>query len=420
MKSLYKNIKGTKDILPKDCYNIKKIEDFIHKILQSYGYGEIRTPFFETTNLFIRGIGESTDIVSKEMYSWIDQGGYNLTLRPELTAPVIRAYNQHQLSAISPITKLYYLSSLFRRERPQKGRQRQFSQFGVEAIGSEYPEQDAEVISIAHNVFKSLKVDNINVRINTIGSADIRGKYIQELKKSLNKFSNDLSETDNKRLKNNALRLFDSKDPICQKILDENAPFIYDYISDKDLNHFNKVLELLDSLNIPYTHDKKLVRGLDYYTNTTFEICSESLGAQDALCGGGRYNKLVEQLGGKPTAAIGFAAGLERLLIVLNNQDKCQPIDIYIILIGEKSINKGLLIAEKLRNKNLSVNVEMLRRSMKSQMRDANKLNAKFTIMLGENELDKNEIIVRNMVSRKQDKISLDDIYNFTFIKNQE
>ena len=180
------------------------------------------------------------------------------------------------------------------------------------------------------------------------------------------------------------------------------------------------MLELLDSLNIPYTHDKKLVRGLDYYTNTTFEICSESLGAQDALCGGGRYNKLVEQLGGKPTAAIGFAAGLERLLIVLNNQDKCQPIDIYIILIGEKSINKGLLIAEKLRNKNLSVNVEMLRRSMKSQMRDANKLNAKFTIMLGENELDKNEIIVRNMVSRKQDKISLDDIYNFTFIKNQE
>ena len=419
MKPIYKNIKGTKDILPKDSYKIKKIEDFIHNMLQSYGYGEIRTPYFETTNLFIRGIGEATDIVSKEMYSWIDQGGYDLTLRPELTAPVIRAYNQHQLSSISPITKLYYLSSLFRRERPQKGRQRQFSQFGVEAIGSKYPEQDAEVISIAYNIYKAFKIDNINVKINTIGSPDIRDKYIQDLRNSLEKFSNDLSATDNKRLNNNALRLFDSKDPICQKILNENAPFIYDYINSEDLVHFNKLIDLLDSLNIPFTHDKKLVRGLDYYTNTTFEICSESLGGQDALCGGGRYNKLIEQLGGKPTAAIGFAAGLERLLIVLNNQNEMQPIDIYMILIGENSINKGLIIANNLRNQNLSVNVETLRRSMKSQMREANKLKAKFAIIIGDNELENNEVIIRNMITRDQNKVSFNDIPNFTFIDNQ-
>ena len=419
MKSLYKNIKGTKDILPKDCYNLKKLEDFIHSILQSYGYGEIRTPYFETTNLFIRGIGEETDIVSKEMYSWTDQGGDSLTLRPELTAPVIRAYNQHQLSSISPITKLYYLSSLFRRERPQKGRQRQFSQFGVEAIGSEYPEQDAEVISIAYNIYKTLKIDNINVKINTIGSPDIRDKYIQDLRSSLESFSNDLSDIDRKRLNNNALRLFDSKDPTCQQILDENAPFIYDYIKNEDLYHFNKLTELLNSLDIPFTHDKKLVRGLDYYTNTTFEICSESLGGQDALCGGGRYNRLIEQLGGKPTAAIGFAAGLERLLIVLNSQDEIQPVDIYIILIGENSINQGLVIAQNLRNKKLSVRVETLRRSIKSQMREANKLNSKFAIIIGDDELENNEVVVKNMITRQQYNVSFDDVSNFLFINEK-
>jgi len=204
---------------------------------------------------------------------------------------------------------------------------------------------------------------------------------------------------------------------IAYRVAQEGADVgVNDYINDEDLNHFNKLIELLNSLNIPFTHDKKLVRGLDYYTNTTFEICSESLGSQDALCGGGRYNKLIEQLGGKPTAAIGFAAGLERLLIVLDNQNEIQPIDVYMILIGEKSINNGLIIADQLRSESLSVNVEMLRRSMKSQMREANKLNAKFTIMIGDEELEKNEVIIRNMLSRKQDKISLDNIANFTFI----
>ena len=415
MKSEYKNIKGTKDIFPPESYNYKIIEDFIHQTLQSYGYGEIRTPFFENTNLFKRGIGNETDIVSKEMYSWIDQGGDELTLRPELTAPVIRAYNQHQLTSTSPITRLYYLSNLFRRERPQKGRQRQFSQYGVEALGSSYPEQDVEVISIAYNIYKMLNLNNISVKINTIGSPEIRDKYLMELKESIQKFSNDLSETDNNRLANNALRLFDSKDPVCQEILDDNAPLIYDFISKDDLTQFNKIIEHLDYMNIPYSHDKKLVRGLDYYTHTTFEITSDRLGSQDALCGGGRYNKLIEELGGKPTPAVGFAAGIERLLIVLNKEIKKQPLDIYLILLGSETLSKGLLVADALRKKDFSVVVETLRRSMKAQMREANKLNAKFVLIIGENELKNNNAIIKNMSTSEQTEVSFNDIENSSF-----
>jgi len=415
MKNEYKNIKGTKDIFPPESYNYKIIEDFIHQTLQSYGYGEIRTPFFENTNLFKRGIGNETDIVSKEMYSWIDQGGDELTLRPELTAPVIRAYNQHQLTSTSPITRLYYLSNLFRRERPQKGRQRQFSQYGVEALGSSYPEQDVEVISIAYNIYKMLNLSNISVKINTIGSPEIRDKYLMELRGSIQKFSNDLSETDNNRLANNALRLFDSKDPICQEILDDNAPLIYDFISKDDLTQFNKIIEHLDYMNIPYSHDKKLVRGLDYYTHTTFEITSDRLGSQDALCGGGRYNKLIEELGGKPTPAVGFAAGIERLLIVLNKEIKKQPLDIYLILLGSETLSKGLLVADALRKKDFSVVVETLRRSMKSQMREANKLNAKFVLIIGENELKNNNAIIKNMSTSEQTEVSFNDIVNSSF-----
>ena len=389
---------------------------FIHQTLQSYGYGEIRTPFFENTNLFKRGIGQETDIVSKEMYSWVDQGGVELTLRPELTAPVIRAYNQHQLSSTSPISRLYYLSYLFRRERPQKGRQRQFSQYGIEAIGSPYSEQDVEVISIAYNIYKSLGIDNISVKINTIGSPEIRNKYLKELRGSLEKFSKDFSEIDNNRLVNNALRLFDSKDPVCQEILDNNAPFIFDFINEHDLIHFNEILDHLNSMNIPFIHDKKLVRGLDYYTHTTFEINSEQLGGQDALCGGGRYNKLIDQLGGNPTPAIGFAAGIERLFIVLNKKFEKQPLDIYLILLGEKTLTKGLFIADDLRKNNFSVVIETLRRSMKAQMREANKLNAKFVLIIGENELESNSAIIKNMSTSEQIEVDLNDIGNSSFL----
>jgi len=411
MMSNLKSIKGTKDLLPNDTLQWREIENIIHNFMNLHGYGEIRTPVFEKTKLFLRGIGEDTDIVSKEMYSWTDQGGENLTLRPELTAPVVRAYIQHQLGTIKPLNRLYYIDSLFRRERPQKGRQRQFHQFGIEAIGSPYPEQDAEVITMAYKIYETFGIQNLSVRINSIGSASIREKYLTELRNSLLPIKSELCKSCQNRINKNALRLFDCKNPRCQELLDEHAPFIFDHISEQDHQHFNEVTKILDSMEIPYNHDLKLVRGLDYYTQTTFEITSSSLGAQDALCGGGRYDKLVEELGGKPTPAVGFAAGMERLMIAFGNTESVShpTADIYFITLGEKATEKGFVIAEKIRaNYGISVISETLQRSMKAQMREANRMGVKFVVIIGDNELDKKIAIVKNMDSGDQEEVSLE------------
>ena len=417
---MIRNIKGTKDLLPHDTVKWRFIESKIHKFLNSYGYGEIRTPIFESTDLFIRGIGNETDIVSKEMYSWLDQGGKNLTLRPELTAPVVRSYIQHNLQSLSPITKLYYFDSLFRRERPQAGRQRQFHQYGIEALGSEFPEQDAEVIEIAYKIYKQFNIKELAVRINTIGSSSIRENYLKILKKSLSKYKSYLSPISQKRLDNNALRIFDSKNEDDKKIVEDNAPFIFDHISDEDLNHFNQLKNILDKINIPYFHDKKLVRGLDYYTRTTFEIKSKNLGAQDALCGGGRYDKLVKQLGGKNTPAVGFAAGVERLLMLINDDafDQLDNIKIYISILGEQNIPDAMKIVSDLRkNTNLNINIESNRRSLKSQMREANRQKCSYVIIIGENELQSKIVLIKNMINGEQEKIDIKDL-NTYFDKN--
>ncbi len=406
-----KSIKGTKDLLPNDTLQWREIENIIHNFMNLHGYGEIRTPVFEKTKLFLRGIGVDTDIVSKEMYSWTDQGGENLTLRPELTAPVVRAYIQHQLGTIKPLNRLYYIDSLFRRERPQKGRQRQFHQFGIEAIGSPYPEQDAEVITMAYKIYETFGIQNLSVRINSIGSASIREKYLAELRNSLLSINSELCKSCQNRINKNALRLFDCKNPRCQELLDEHAPFIFDHITEEDHQHFNEVTKILDSMGIPYNHDLKLVRGLDYYTQTTFEITSSSLGAQDALCGGGRYDKLVEELGGKPTPAVGFAAGMERLMIAFGNTENVSnpTADIYFITLGKKATEKGFVIAEKIRaNYGISVISETLQRSMKAQMREANRMGVKFVVIIGDNELDKKIAIVKNMDSGDQEEVSLE------------
>ena len=345
------------------------------------------------------------------MYSWTDQGGENLTLRPELTAPVVRAYIQHQLGTIKPLNRLYYIDSLFRRERPQKGRQRQFHQFGIEAIGSPYPEQDAEVITMAYKIYETFGIQNLSVRINSIGSASIREKYLAELRNSLLSINSELCKSCQNRINKNALRLFDCKNPRCQELLDEHAPFIFDHITEEDHQHFNEVTKILDSMGIPYNHDLKLVRGLDYYTQTTFEITSSSLGAQDALCGGGRYDKLVEELGGKPTPAVGFAAGMERLMIAFGNTENVSnpTADIYFITLGKKATEKGFVIAEKIRaNYGISVISETLQRSMKAQMREANRMGVKFVVIIGDNELDKKIAIVKNMDSGDQEEVSLE------------
>ena len=417
---MIKNIKGTKDLLPNETVKWRFIESKIHKIVSSYGYGEIRTPVFESTDLFVRGIGNETDIVSKEMYSWLDQGGKKLTLRPELTAPVVRSYIQHNLQSLGPLTKLYYFDSLFRRERPQAGRQRQFHQYGIEALGSEFPEQDAEVIEIAYNIYKQFNIKELAVKINTIGSSSIRENYLKILKKSLSKYKSYLSPISQKRLDYNALRIFDSKNEDDKKIVEDNAPFIFDHISDEDLNHFNQLKNILDKVNIPYFHDKKLVRGLDYYTRTTFEITSKNLGAQDALCGGGRYDKLVNQLGGKNTPAVGFAAGVERLLLLINDDtfDQSDNVKIFISILGEQNIPDAMKIASDLRkNTNLNINIESNRRSLKSQMREANRQKCSYVIIIGENELQNKIVLIKNMKNGEQENIAIKDL-NTYFDKN--
>ncbi len=411
----FRTIKGTYDLLPGELIIWREVENFIHSIMQQNGYGEIRTPAFENTELFVRGIGTDTDIVTKEMYSWTDQGGNTLTLKPELTAPVARAYLQHQLGNQNPIHRLYYFDALFRRERPQKGRQRQFHQFGAEAIGSPNPEQDAEIIALAYNIYKKFNIQDMTVRLNSIGNAEIRPTYLETLRSSVKKIETELCSTCQTRIEKNALRLFDCKNPHCQKLLDEHAPFIFDSISHDDQNHFEMVTRILKEMEIPYFHDKKLVRGLDYYSHTTFEISSSILGAQDALCGGGRYNGLIEQLGGKPTPAVGFAAGVERLILALDKQNNSSiPPDIYLIQLGDKVTVTASKIANDLRlNCGKIVVMETLRRSLKAQMREAGRCGANTTIILGEKELAENKIIVKDMSTGNQNEVPISEINQF-------
>ena len=407
-----RSAKGTKDILPSQSKKWQDLESSFRKFIQTYGYHEIRTPAFEKTELFARGVGEDTDIVTKEMYTWEDRNGESLTLKPELTAPVIRAYIQHNLFGKSPTTKLYYFDSLFRRERPQKGRLRQFHQFGIEAIGSPYPECDAEVVASAYLFLSRLGLSGLTLKLNSIGSGTSRKKFCDALIKFLNPVKNKLSEISQKRLEANPMRILDTKIPHEINLL-MDGPVISDFLSDDDKNHFNEVMGLLDAMKLPYFQDSHLVRGLDYYCRTTFEITSDALGGQDALCGGGRYDNLVELLGGKPTPAIGFAAGVERILIAMNEeipQSEIIDCDIYIITIQKNSMKTGMVIARQLRQAGFQVEIDFLRRSMKSQFREANKKGARFTIILGEEELKRNEVSIKNMETGDQKTVEPDSI----------
>ncbi len=412
---MIKNIKGTKDLFPNATLNIQDIERHLNIFMNIHGYGEIRTPIFESTELFSRSVGEHTDIVNKEMYTWIDQNGQNLTLRPEMTASVVRAYIQKQLWKTEPISKFYYIGPSFRRERPQKGRLRQFHQFGIEAIGSYNPEQDAEIISMAYNIYKMFGVNNLEIKINSLGSNNIRKKYGNDLKESLMKYKKEFNDSEMTRLEKNPLRILDSKNKNTQKIVHENAPNIFDYISNEDNEHFNAVTNILNQLNIPYTHDQKLVRGLDYYTKTVFELISSDLGAQDALCGGGRYDNLIKELGGDNIPAIGFAAGMERLILAMNldNNDNINT-DIYIINLEKNHIPQAMQLADLLRKElGVAVYIDSLRRSIKSQLRHANKINAKFSIIFDSESLKANKVLIKNMNENKQEAILIDNIISY-------
>ena len=412
----FRSIKGTHDILPEDSYKWRHLESIVHQVCAQFGYQEIRTPIFEQNKLFSRSVGEESDIVTKEMYSWEDKENSFLTLRPELTAPVARAYNQHNLGNLSPIHRFYYIGPLFRRERPQKGRQRQFHQFGIEAFGSNFAEQDAEIIALAWHLLAHFRLTNkIDLQVNSIGTSECRAGYRDALKQFLKPHFDELSEISKRRFNTNPLRILDSKNKKEQTIL-KNGPRISDYYTKDDKEHFNEVKTYLKAMNIPFTINSGLVRGLDYYTKTVFEITSNELGSQDALLGGGRYDSLVETLGGKPTPGIGFAAGIERILLLINEENfkEHKPVpDIYLICLEKKGIPVSLNIAKILRLKGLNIVSDPLRRSMKAQMRDANKLRARYVLILGESELKDNTIIFKNLESGKQESIKQEKIVKY-------
>ncbi len=411
----FRTIKGTHDILPDECSRWQKLEKVIHTVAAKFGYNEIRTPIFEDTSLFSRSVGEDTDIVAKEMYTWDDRSGGSLTLRPELTAPVVRAYIQHSLGSKSPLQRLYYLGPLFRRERPQKGRQRQFHQFGIEAFGSEFPEQDAEIIAFGHTVFTQLGLNGVSLKLNSLGSGECRKNYRNTLKDFLTPHKNHLSEISQKRLETNPLRILDTKNPEEQKLI-ENAPDIADHWTDDDKEHFSKVQDILKALLIPYELDYKMVRGLDYYTRTTFEFISGSLGAQDAICGGGRYDSLVEALGGKPTPAIGFAAGMERILLSMETKDNDgDENQVYVINLVESESRLALQIANQLRDSGCNVTMDTLRRSLKAQLREANRIGAGTAVIMGEDEIHNQTVQIKDLSSGEQKEIAINDLVkNFT------
>ena len=411
-KEIIQSIKGTKDILPDQSHRWQALKDIIRSTMDHYGYDEIRTPVFERTELFARGVGEETDIVSKEMYSWTDQGGENLTLKPDLTAPVVRAFIQHNLREQSPINKLYYIDTLFRRERPQKGRYRQFHQFGIEAFVSENPEIDVEVIAVALAVLNNLGLEGLTLKLNSIGSPECRTLYRQAIRSYLKPYLNDLSEISQRRFEKNPLRILDTKIPHEIEILND-IPNVSDSWTPEDKVHFEELKSLLDAMDIQYSLDPQLVRGLDYYTRTTFEITSSALGAQDALCGGGRYDGLVKTLGGKATPGIGFAAGMERILLAMGDFDSIvKNTQLYIVGLGDTVRPVVIKLAEDLRQNKIRTNFDPLRRSLKAQMREANKAGASYAILIGDQELESGEAKLKDLNTGDQENIALDKLVN--------
>ena len=409
-----RTIKGTHDILPENSKNWQRLEKIIHNNASLYGYEEIRTPIIEEAGLFNRGIGQDTDIVSKEMYSWVDRNKKNIALRPEMTASVVRSFIQHSLGSQSSLQRLYYMGPSFRRERPQKGRQRQFHQFGVEAIGSKNPEQDTEVIALGWDILSKTGINNLELRLSSIGSEDCRNRYRNALVKFLKPYTLQLSKVSQQRLKNNPLRILDTKNKDEIDII-KSAPIIEEFYTKEDRNHFAQVKDYLKSIDIPFSLDPLLVRGLDYYTQTTFEIISNDIGAQDALLGGGRYDGLIESLGGKDTPAVGFAAGMERILLAIDGLEEKENMKkiIYMVCVEKDALGAVQQIAKELRKLDINVVLETLRRSIKAQMREANKCDADYAIIIGEEEHNQKTVQVKNLNDGNQKTINQTDLFNY-------
>jgi histidyl-tRNA synthetase len=407
-----KKVRGVKDILPGEIEKWQWVESITHSVFANFGFKEIRIPIFEYTNLFSRGIGETTDIVEKEMYTFEDKGGEMITLRPEGTASVARAYVENKLYNPPSLTKLYYIGPMFRYERPQAGRFRQFYQIGVEAMGSQSPSVDAEVICMVYELLKRLGLKNTELQINSLGCPECRPQYRELLKKSGREKFDELCNNCQQRLDRNPLRLLDCKVETCSEIA-QGLPKTAEHLCEKCDQEFNLVKELLKSTNTDFNVNFKLVRGLDYYSKTAFEIVSSDLGAQSAVCGGGRYDQLVEEFDGPATPCFGFAIGLDRLVSLISTDDNpeiFQKPDLFIVALGEAAEKETFKIAQKLRKQGVWVDRGYESTSMKSQMRKADKSGAAFVLILGENELSSGICPLKNMSNGEQKDISLETL----------
>ncbi len=406
------SIRGVKDILPDEIWKWQYIESVAHNIFSRFGFKEIRLPIFEDTRLFLRSIGEATDIVEKEMYTFNDRSGDSITLRPEGTASVVRAYIEHKMYNPPSTLKMFYVGPMFRYERPQAGRLRQFNQIGVEVMGSSSPIVDAEVMTMVIEFFKELGLTEVSLEINSLGSQECRPQYREILKAEIEKFLDQLCSNCTARYQRNPLRVLDCKVEQCSKIADK-LPKLIDHLDKASADHFSEVRSLLDSAGIPYSVNTNLVRGLDYYNHTAFEITSVNLGAQNAICGGGRYDTLVEDLDGPSTPCFGFALGLERLVSLVPFHEKKHPKktpDIFIVCLGKETKMLGFQIAHELRLKGFWVERDYETASMKSQMRKANKSQSRFTLIMGENEIRSGNLILKNMDTGEQKECLAQDL----------
>lgn len=401
--------KGTKDMLPSDAYKWHYVENIFRELSKNFGVREIRTPIFEHTELFLRGVGETTDIVQKEMYTFEDKGSRSITLKPEGTAPAVRAFIENRLFNEAQPTKLFYITPCFRYEKAQKGRYRQFHQFGIEMFGASNPSIDAEVMALAMQVLKKIGLKGLTLNINNLGCPKCRPKYNEALKKFLQDNYDNLCPTCKTRFEKNPMRILDCKEKSCKEIT-KNAPIILDYVCEDCSDHFTKVKEYLDLLGIEYNVDPGIVRGLDYYTKTIFEI----LNSDFTVCGGGRYDKLIEEIGGPEMPAVGFGMGIERLIMAIEKEGieipKDPVVELYLASRGEEGAKEAFKLANSLRNIGVSAEINHAGRSFKAEMKYANKIGAKFSVVLGDDELQSRKARFKRMEDGEQFEISLDDL----------
>lgn len=405
--------KGTKDILPSQVYKWHYVENVFRDLCSKYVFKEIRTPIFEHTELFARGVGDTTDIVEKQMYTFEDYGKRSITLKPEGTSPAVRSFIEHKLYADVQPTKLYYNIPCFRYEKPQAGRLRQFHQLGIEIFGSANMMADAEVISFAADFLATLGIRNLELRINSIGHSECRENHRQALRAFLSKNFDDLCDTCKGRYDRNPMRILDCKSPVCQALV-QGAPMMLDYLCDDCRDDFEELKANLDALSIPYTVDPGIVRGLDYYTKTAFEFVSNEIGAQGTVCGGGRYDNLIQQIGGPEIPGVGFGLGIERLLLVMEAAgiEIPQPnaVDVFVAVLGEEAKSFGLKLMKVLRDEGIKAEMDLMGRNMKGQFKYADRLNAKYTIVIGENEIKENQVTLKNMETSEQVQVAMDQI----------